>query len=115
MRAWLEGAGRRIDSSARKRRRCSGRTSPTVTIPSRSRKVESADPFKTLAWFVANVGRRKEIVKEVRFLKQSDAEDQGYTGRRHFNERIYPRVLGAHDASPQVSSSAGVASALMDA
>ena len=42
VRAWLEGDGRRIDSAARKRRRFAGLTSPTVTIPSRSRNAMQA-------------------------------------------------------------------------
>jgi hypothetical protein len=42
VRAWLDGAGLRVASSARKRRKCISRTSPTVTIPSRSRKAMEA-------------------------------------------------------------------------
>lgn len=56
-----------------------------------------------LMWFAANVGRRRAILKEVRFLTASDTDEQGHQWAPALAERVYPCVLDSHDATPVVT------------
>jgi hypothetical protein len=53
--------------------------------------------------FVANVGRRKVIVKEVRFLAEGDHLSQGHVWAPATAARVYPVVLEPDEISATVA------------
>jgi hypothetical protein len=73
---------------------------PRLTV--RFEWITSADPFKTLRFYVVNTGRVPVVIEEVRFLTSDTPVDQGWLWFDSVTRGDFPRALQPRDASPVI-------------